>query len=134
MAPAGRANPELSTKVSEIVAGHRWIFDSWGHESVRRMMWSRADTVVWLDYPPRIVVRRVLHRSVVRTITRKRIFGGNRETLTGWFSRTHPVWYALTHSGRRRADIEALVNSHPRLALVRLIDHDDAERWLASFP
>jgi adenylate kinase family enzyme len=132
--PGWRARPEMLANVARIVARPRWIFDSWGYESVRRMMWLHADTVVWLDYPRGLVMRRVLHRSVARTVTRQRIFGGNRETVTGWFSQEHPAWHALAHIEQRRSDIEALVNSHSNLPVVRLINHHAAQRWLASLP
>ncbi len=76
--------------VLRITAEPRWVIDSLGYPEVRDLMWDRADTVIWLDYPKRVVLPRVLRRSVRRTVTREPLFGGNRETWTGWLSREHP--------------------------------------------
>jgi hypothetical protein len=38
---------------------------------VQDLVWARADTVVWLDLPRRVVVTRVARRTVGRVILRK---------------------------------------------------------------
>lgn len=83
-------NEKLSEDVLRITAESRWVIDSIGYPEVRDLMWEQADTVIWLDYPKRVVLPRVLRRSVRRTVTREPLFGGNRETWTGWLSREHP--------------------------------------------
>ena len=45
------------------------------------VVWPRADTVVFLDLPKHLVMRRVVTRSVRRTITREELWNGNREPL-----------------------------------------------------
>ncbi|AIA01613.1 hypothetical protein DC74_1095 [Streptomyces noursei] len=57
-----------------------------------------------MDYPRRVIMPRVLRRSVWRTVTREVLFGGNRETWTGWLSREHPAWWAWSQHGTRLAD------------------------------
>lgn len=44
-----------------------------------------------MDYPRRVIMPRVLRRSVWRTVTREVLFGGNRETWTGWLDRKSVV-------------------------------------------
>lgn len=71
-------NEKLREDVLRITAEPRWVIDSLGYPEVRDLMWDRADTVIWLDYPKRVVLPRVLRRSVRRTVTREPLFGGNR--------------------------------------------------------
>jgi adenylate kinase family enzyme len=101
--PGWAVNGELVAEVSALTAEPRWIIDSIGSAEVRDLLWERADTVLWLDYSRRVVMPRVLRRSLRRTLTRESVFGGNRETLAGWFSHEHPAWWAWAqHAGRRR--------------------------------
>jgi hypothetical protein len=67
----------------------------------------RADTIVWLDYTRSVVMRRVLRRSAARTLLRRRIFGGNVETVASWFSAGHPAWWAWAQYAGRKAEIAA---------------------------
>ncbi|BAY66272.1 hypothetical protein NIES22_63860 [Calothrix brevissima NIES-22] len=36
---------------------------------VRDIVWGKADTVVWLDYPWNVVMRRILWRTLRRVVT-----------------------------------------------------------------
>ena len=103
--PGWRENDHLVEDVSRISDGPCWVFDSLGYPQVRDLLWSRADTIVWLDYSRAVVMRRVLRRSAVRTLLRRRIFGGNVETVASWFSADHPAWWAWAQYAGRRAEI-----------------------------
>ncbi|MEV0096475.1 AAA family ATPase [Streptomyces sp. NPDC050738] len=119
--PGWQENPNLTRQVARILEGPGgWVFDSLGHPDVRDLLWEHADTVVWLDYPRRVVLWRVLRRSVRRTLLRERVFGGNREALAGWFRRDHPVWWAMSQYEGRRAEILRRTRD-PRFAPLRVV-------------
>ena len=118
--------------MQRIIARPGWVIDSWGYEAVRDLLWAAADAVVWLDYPRRVVLPRVVRRSVRRTVTAERIFGGNRETVTSWFRRSHPVWHAVRTFGYRRDYLATRTAATPHLTVVRLRGPAEFERWFAE--
>ena len=132
--PDWEQNPELHKTMSQISATPAWVIDSLGYPSVRDLLWMHADTVVWLDYSRPLVMRRVLRRSAARTLTRRRVFGGNVETLGGWLSADHPAWWSWSQFTARRAEILAR-STDPRFApldIVRLRNPTAAQAWLAD--
>jgi adenylate kinase family enzyme len=72
------------TRVTEAVSAEGWVVDG-NYSAVRDLVWQRADTVVWLDLPRRVVVRRVAVRTLRRALTRKPLWNGNREPLTNFY-------------------------------------------------
>lgn len=130
--PGWASEPGFRERVAGIADGPGWVFDSFGYPEVRDLLWTRADTVVWLDYPRTVVMPRILRRSLRRTVLRERIFGGNVETLSGWFSREHPAWWAWSQHGARRAEIGRRVHD-PRFAPLSVVRFDSpraAGQWL----
>jgi adenylate kinase family enzyme len=103
--PGWAVNPRLVEEVSALAGEPGWVVDSIGYPEVRDLLWSRADTVLWLNYPRRIVMSRVLRRSFRRSLTREPVFGGNRETWSAWFTRDHPAWSAWSSHGPRHREI-----------------------------
>lgn len=134
--PGWRENEHLVEDVSRVSAGTCWVFDSLGYPQVRDLLWSRADTIVWLDYSRAVVMRRVLRRSASRTLLRRRIFGGNVETLASWLSPGHPAWWAWTQYTARRAEIASRCAStqFAPLDVIRLATPREAKAWLAALP
>ncbi|MEU1040552.1 adenylate kinase [Streptomyces sp. NPDC005551] len=132
--PGWAVSATFSEDVGRIAASGTWIFDSFGAPEVRDLLWERADTVLWLDYRRRVIMPRVLRRSLRRTLSRERIFGGNRETLAGWFRTDHPAWWAWSQHGTRRAEIHrrALDPRFAPLRVVRFGTPGEAARWLRS--
>ncbi|BBB01904.1 hypothetical protein RVR_9533 [Actinacidiphila reveromycinica] len=134
--PGWAVNDNLAGDVARLAAEPHWVVDSLGYPEVRDLLWGRADTVVWLDYPRRVVMPRVLRRSLRRTVTREVVFGGNRETWAGWLSREHPAWWAWSHHGTRRREVGSRTRD-PRFApldTLRFVHPHDTAAWLASVP
>lgn len=132
--PGWRENQHLAEDVSRISFGPCWIFDSYGYPQVRDLLWSRADTIVWLDYTRPVVMRRVLRRSAARTLFRRRIFGGNVETVASWFSADHPAWWAWAQYAGRRTEIASRCTSarFAPLDVIRLSTPRAARKWLGT--
>jgi hypothetical protein len=42
-------------RVAEAVGRDRWVVDG-GYSAMRPLIWERADTIVWLDYPIHLVL------------------------------------------------------------------------------
>ncbi|GAA3220250.1 hypothetical protein GCM10010468_44730 [Actinocorallia longicatena] len=132
--PDWAVNATLVADVGRLTERPGWIIDSPGYPEVRDLLWERADTIVWLDYPRRVIMPRVLRRSLLRSARRERIFGGNRETWRSWLSHEHPVRWSWTQHGRRRAEL-ALRVADPRFAHLdvhRFHDPAKADAWLRA--
>ncbi|MFE9117462.1 adenylate kinase [Streptomyces sp. NPDC007172] len=132
--PGWAEDPHFATRVAEIAATSAWVLDSYGTPEVRPLLWERADTVLWLDYPRRVVMLRVLRRSLRRTVRRERIFNGNRETLTEWFRPDHPARWAWSQYAPRRATLTALTTdpAFTPLHTLRFTEPRATRRWLST--
>ena len=75
---------------------------------------------------------RVLRRSAARTLLRRKVFGGNVETVGFWFTRDHPAWWAWAQYEVRRAEIAERCQRFGPLEVARLTTPRAARDWLAS--
>jgi adenylate kinase family enzyme len=121
--------PDLVDQVGRITAEPAWIFDSWGYPAVRDMMWRSADTILWLDYPARVVLPRLIWRSAVRTATRTDVFGGNRERWRDWLSPQHPVWSAAATFAERREYLLDRTSGSVHCQTTRFTSPREFEQW-----
>ncbi|GIF22619.1 adenylate kinase [Paractinoplanes tereljensis] len=129
--PGWATPPTFVADVERIVREPGWIFDSWGPPDVRDTMWAAADTVVWLDYPRRVVLPRLLRRSLSRSWHREKIFGGNVELWRDWLSPVHPFWHAVTNFAARRAYLAERTARETHLRTVHLRTPAEFDTWLA---
>jgi adenylate kinase family enzyme len=65
-------------KVGAFVAADAWVVDG-NYNSVRDLVWGRADTVVWLDLPRWRIMRQLTARTLRRMATRQELWNGNTE-------------------------------------------------------
>lgn len=115
---------EFRSRVTEAIAGESWVVDG-NYPNVLDLVWARADTVIWLDPPRRVAMRRVIARTLRRALTRQQLWNGNREPLTNFY-RWDPelniirwtwVKYPEYAVGYRRAMDHP---AHDRLRFIRL--------------
>jgi adenylate kinase family enzyme len=130
--PGWQPLPTFVDDVARIAAEEQWVFDSYGYQQVRELLWSRADTVVWLDFSRAVVMTRVLRRSFDRAWHRREVFNGNTEGFRAWLDPEHPVRWAWTEYAARRADLAARFAdpAYAHLAKAQLRTPADARRWL----
>lgn len=107
-----------------------WVMDG-NYSAVRDLVWSRADTVVWLDFPLQTILARYLRRTVRRLVAREELWNGNRERLSMHLSRRDSLllWIMSTYRRTRREYTE-LFAGRPDLRTVRLRSPAEADRWL----
>jgi adenylate kinase family enzyme len=69
---------EFQARVAEFTTGDGWVVDG-NYSAVRELVWSRADTVVWLDLDRPEVMRQLARRTLSRMARRTVLWNGNRE-------------------------------------------------------
>lgn len=123
-----RQRVELATRSgSWVVAGNYHV--------VRELLWRKADTLIWLDYPFRIVFWRLLTRTIRRAVTREKLFSDNVENfwthMKIWSDESLFRWLFKTY-WRRKREYPALFglpeNSH--LHIIRFDHPARTEEWL----
>jgi adenylate kinase family enzyme len=123
---------EMTARVAEIVKSDGWVIEG-GYSFVREMIWSRADTVIWLDYPFPVVFGRLFRRTMRRNITRERLWAGNQESMTRTLSRDSIlVWCIRTHWRRHRQFTELVVRpEYAHLNVHRFRHPSEADAFIA---
>ncbi len=115
---------DFRAAVTAATAGEGWVVDG-NYQAVRDLVWSRADTVVWLDLPRHLVMRRLTRRTLTRMVTRRELWNGNRERLRNLVS-TNPersiiLWSWIKHDEYRRRYAAAMVDPRwSHLSFVRI--------------
>ena len=120
-------------RVAAAIAPEVWVVDG-NYSRVRDLLWARADTLVWLDFPRSVVTWRIVTRSIARVVRRTELWAGNRERAAQLFGRDSIIWWSVSTFARRRRDYPALIAQHPHLEVVRLRSPGAAARWLRSLP
>jgi hypothetical protein len=120
-------------RVTSALAGDEWVADG-GYAALRDVTWSRADTVVWLDYPMRTVLARWARRTIRRIRTQEEFWPGtgNRESIRNALRRGGLLWWILGTHRRRHRSIAAAMADRPDLSWIRLRSPAEAERWLSG--
>jgi len=124
---------DFRTQVEQATAGERWIADG-NFSRVRDMVWGRADTLVWLDYPLWLILWRLVRRSWKRLWGGETLWNGNRESLRHLMGRDSVfVWTWKAH-WRHRREYPALLGeaAFDHLRVVRLKTPAETERWRAQ--
>jgi energy-coupling factor transporter ATP-binding protein EcfA2 len=128
----------LRERTSAAIAGDRWVTDG-NKSAVRDLVWPRADTVIWLDYPLVVCLWRLGRRALWRTSVLKaqaaetdRKSGLPRQFL----SAAKGVLTALrSHRGQRREYPRMFaMQENQHLAIVRLRSPQATRDWLARAP
>lgn len=131
--PGWQPRPSFAADVEVATRGARWVADG-NYAGVRDLLWSRADTVVWLDLPRRSTTWRALRRSVTRACTRVPLWNGNRERWSTMLRPSHPVRWSWQTHGRHRAEYEQRLRD-PRWAgvlVVRLRTPSEVRAWAGA--
>lgn len=121
-------------RVMQAIAEPMWSIDG-NYGRVRALIWSHADTVVWLDYPLFTIMCRLLIRTTDRAIRHVDLWSGNRESFKrSLFSHDSILLWALHTYQRRRQEYPKLMADpeYGHITFVRLRSPRQSASWLAS--
>jgi predicted kinase len=127
--------PVLRERTNAAIAVDRWVTDG-NKRAVRDLVWPRADTVIWLDYPAYVRLWRLAKRARTRASALRaqaaqtgRRAGLPRQMLTA----ASGVLTALrSHRGQRREYPRMLAQpANQHLAVARLRSPRATREWIA---
>lgn len=131
-----RDTPEFRRRVAAALdTAHGWVADGNYVRSVGDLVWPKATALVWLDYPLRTVLRRLLLRTIGRIRSGELLASGERETVRHAFlRRDFLLLQALGEHGRRRRTFpQALARRASSGAKVfRHRSPRDTQQWLEA--
>ncbi len=123
----------------ERVYGHagtdRWVIDG-NDDSVQDITWLRAQTLVWIDFPVRVALWRLLRRTLVRLVRGETFANENREQLGRLLGGKSILMWTVRSHGPRRRHYERLI-ARPRyshLEVARLRSASALRSWLERIP
>jgi len=125
----------LRERTSAAIAGDRWVTDG-NKRAVRDLVWPRADTIIWLDYPVYMSFWRLAKRARTRTsaLSAQAAQTGRRTGLPKqMLAAARGVLTALrSHRGQRR-EYPSMFNqpANQHLAVARLRSPRATRQWMA---
>lgn len=129
------ANDVFRNRVDKALAGKGWVVGG-NYSKARDLIWTRADTLIWLDYPLAISLWRLFRRSIRRIMTQEDLWGtGNRETWRNqFFSRDALFLWALRTARKTRRQYPQLLAQpeYSHLQLYRFKTPNETQRWLEN--
>lgn len=94
-----------------------------------------AEIVVWVDHPRRVVMWRVLRRTVRRGILREELWHGNRERVRSWLTwnpEGNIIRWAWTSYPTMQRRMKARIAAGD--PVVRLRGQREVDEWVRSLP
>jgi hypothetical protein len=122
----------LRDRTRAAISGERWVTDG-NKRAVRDLVWPRADTIVWLDYPLRVSLWRLAKRARRRTSALAAEATGARRLAPQVVAGASGVVTALrSHAGQRREYSRIFADpANQHLAVVRLRSPRATRGWVA---
>lgn len=122
---------EFSARVSEVMETlpDAWVIDGNYEGKLGTLVIDAADTIVWLDLPFALKLRRLLRRTIGRILADVELWSGNKESWRGAFwGRDSLFWWMVKTHFRHRRQWPSRYGSDPRF--VRLRSVREAREWL----
>lgn len=123
--------PSFLADVGELAAQPSWVTE-WQYGAARPILVAVADTLVWIDLPIRVVMWRVVQRTLRRRLRLTELWNGNVEPPLHTFftDDEHIVRWAWRTRRKLRDRVPAVARAHPELAIVRLRTAREVRGWL----
>ena len=126
---------EFRRRVVEAIAPERWAAGG-NYSTARDLVWQRADSLVWLDYPLPLILLRLFKRTVRRIISQEELWAGNRESFRASFmSRDSLFLWALQSNPKQRRTwpIELQKPEYAHLRVFHFRRPRETQAWLDAF-
>jgi adenylate kinase family enzyme len=121
-------------RIRQAIAAPSWVMAG-NYTQHQDVSWAAADTIVWLDLPLPLVLRRCVIRTWTRWRTKEVLWGNNREDfrehLQFWNTDRSLIAYTIANHRRRKHAYAAAITD-PRwhhITFIRLHSPAEVETW-----
>jgi len=115
-------------RIVKAVAGDFWVIDG-NCIAERDVVWSKADTIIWLDYPLLLILWRVCRRNLQWVATQEQTWSGNSMTFGRAVS---GIRHSLKTYKQKQATYPGYLAEFPHLKVVHILAPEQMKRWLAQ--
>ena len=128
-----RSEHEFKQLVRDAVAEEEWVLDG-NYIRLRDIVWTRATTIVWLNFSFPVVMYRALNRTFRRSIFREPFYSGNRESLRRAFLSKDSIllWVLKSYWRHRREYPELLLQNQSKERKVIVVSSPGAAKRFLS--
>ncbi|WP_158842311.1 adenylate kinase [Saccharothrix deserti] len=123
---------EFRARLAAATEGPAWVVDGNYINQTAEVLWHRADLVVWLDLPLRVIMLRLLRRTTIRIVRRTELWNGNREGPGALIGPNSVLSWAFHAHRRHQAEYPDRF-ARTGVPWVRLRSAGEVRRWLAEF-
>ncbi len=128
---------EMRRIISERIECDAWVVDGNYASMVQDLVLARADTVVWLDLPRRVVMPRIVRRTLGRMLLRRELWNGNRERFRNLFNRDpyeNIILWSWTQTSTYRTQYEraSADPAYAHIEWIRITNPGEQRAWLRS--
>ena len=129
---AESTDEELFPKLEKALSPDEWVLDG-NYNRTTSIKWKRVQMVVFLDLPFRIVLYRIIKRSLHRGIRNEELWHGNKETL--WkhlFTRDSMILWTIKRFSMNRKRYTELFEKpeYSHIKFVRLCSDKEVEDFV----
>jgi adenylate kinase family enzyme len=130
-----RPPEEFAARIAEVAGRPNWVVDGNYIDRAADVLWPSADLIVWLDLPLRVILPRIVRRTIHRIRTRTELWNGNREHWSALFGRDSLLVSAVRSQRRHRAEIPARLAELAQrgVRVTRLTSSRAVDRWLTGY-
>jgi adenylate kinase family enzyme len=132
--PAG--DELLKSRAEEATRSPCWVVAG-NYRITRPVTWTRAEAVIWLDYPFPVVLWRLTKRTIKRAIKQEELWNGNRERfwwhLKIWSDESLFHWLFKTY-WRRKQEYPQLfaLPEYSHLHIIHFKTTGETQTWLTG--
>jgi adenylate kinase family enzyme len=123
-------------RVETAICSNAWVVAG-NYPVVRDMIWQRAESVIWLDYPFHIVFWRLFTRTIRRSLFQEELWNGNHEKfwwhLKLWSEESLFHWLFKTYWRRKREyPILFTLPENAHLKIIHFKHPKETAEWLGG--
>ncbi|WP_427161354.1 AAA family ATPase [Aliinostoc sp. HNIBRCY26] len=128
------ADEVFRERVTQALSGDRWVVDG-NYSQVRDIIWSQADTILFLDYSFWVVMGRLLRRTWWRSWQQEELWNGNREDFKlSFFSQDSIILWMLRthHQNRKKYPLLFQQPKYSHLSVIQFKSPQMTDEWLRN--